>query len=178
MLLSHAADRVAELTCALPPCHLDDAKDISESLLPSSSLVSIARNLVDAVWTDRPPRPENPATVHPPEYAGRSVEDKLRDVRAALSAHKVKHLKGTIVNMLDEVAWLFNLRGTDIPYNPVFFAYGIVTEDQATLFVDSDKLNDAVYKHLGKAVSVRPYEDILPACRELGQSLQSGHKVG
>ena len=99
-------------------------------------------------------------------------------MRAALSAHKVKHLKGTIVNMLDEVAWLFNLRGTDIPYNPVFFAYGIVTEDQATLFVGSDKLNDAVYKHLGKAVSVRPYEDILPACRELGQSLQSGHKVG
>ena len=81
--------------------------------------------------------------------------------------------------MLDEVAWLFNLRGTDIPYNPVFFAYGIVTLDDATLFVDSTKLNDDVYKHLGHSVLVRPYEDIISACQELSNGLkESRRKVG
>lgn len=82
-----------------------------------------------------------------------------------------------VVSPLDEVAWLFNLRGTDIPYNPVFFGYGLVTKDDATLFVDSAKLNDEVYKHLGKSVKIRPYEDIITACKEVGASLKDGEKV-
>ena len=80
--------------------------------------------------------------------------------------------------MLDEVAWLFNLRGTDIPFNPVFFGYGLVTMTDAPLFVDSSKLTDDVYKHLGQSVKVKPYEDIIFACQQLGQSLKQGEKVG
>lgn len=155
----------------------DDNKEISESLQANSSLAPVARNLVDAVWIDRPPRPENPVIVHPLEFAGRSVNDKVADIRGMLKSGKDK-AHGVILNMLDEVAWLFNLRGSDIPYNPVFFGYGIVTLDDATLFVDSVKVNDDIYKHLGKSVAVRPYGDIISACQDLGNSLtESNRKV-
>jgi Xaa-Pro aminopeptidase len=132
---------------------------------------------VDAVWEDRPSRPENPVTVHPAEFAGQSIEDKLSALREALKTGGKNKAYGCIVSMLDEVAWLFNLRGTDIPFNPVFFAYAIVTPDNATLFVDSAKLSDEVYKSLGKTVTVRPYEDVMTACTELGKSLKNGQKV-
>lgn len=154
----------------------DDAKDVKESLQSSSSLVPIERNLVDAVWSDRPARPENAVIVHPVQYSGRSIAEKLEAIRGALKTGK-KKAYGVVVNMLDEVAWLFNLRGTDIPYNPVFFAYAIVTLDNAILFVDSAKLNDDVYKHLGKEVTVMPYSDIITACKELGSRLKDGQKV-
>lgn len=154
----------------------EDAKEISESLHPSSSLVSIARNLVDAVWQDRPPRPVEPVTVQPSQYTGMSVDEKLANIRESLKTGKHKAV-GLVANMLDEVAWLFNLRGTDIPFNPVFFGYGLVTMTDATLFVDSSKLTDDVYKHLGQSVKVKPYEEIILACQQLGQSLKQGEKV-
>lgn len=115
-------------------------------------------------------------TVHTAEYAGQSIEDKLSAVRDALKKGK-KRAVGTVVNMLDEVAWLFNLRGTDIPFNPVFFAYGIVTETEATIFVDAAKLSDDVYKALGQSVKVKPYEEIITACHQLGKTLRKGEKV-
>merc|ERR1712093_118694 len=153
-----------------------DAKEISESLNKTSSLAPISRNLVDAVWEDRPARPEHPVIVHPTEYAGQSVDEKLAAVREQLAKGKTK-ATGMVVSPLDEVAWLFNLRGTDIPYNPVFFGYGLVTMDEATLFVDSAKLDDSVYKQLGKSVKVRPYEDIITACKEVSSKLATGAKI-
>lgn len=115
-------------------------------------------------------------TVHPQKYAGRSVDDKISDIRTALAKDKHRPY-GTVVNMLDEVAWLFNLRGTDIPYNPVFFAYAIVTMDQVFLYVDAAKLSDEVYRSLGKNVTVRPYEDILSGCKEVAGKVGKAQKV-
>ena len=97
-------------------------------------------------------------------------------MREALKEHK-QRLYGTVVNMLDEVAWLFNLRGTDVPYNPVFFAYAIVTMDEVLLFVDSAKLGDEVYKNFGNSVTVRPYEDVLTGCKEVAGKLEKGQKI-
>lgn len=105
-----------------------------------------------------------------------SVDEKLTKIREMLKTGKPKAV-GLVANMLDEVAWLFNLRGTDIPFNPVFFGYGLVTMTDATLFVDSSKLTDDVYKHLGQSVKVKPYEEIILACQQLGQSLKEGEKV-
>lgn len=50
-----------------------------------------------------------------------------------------------MLNALDEIAWLFNLRGSDIPFNPVFFSYGLVTQDQAILYIDATKLTEEVF---------------------------------
>lgn len=72
--------------------------------------------------------------------------------------------------MLDEVAWLFNLRGSDIDYNPVFFAYALVTLDSATLYINENKLSKEVKEHL-EGVKIRPYEDIFAHIKTLGESI-------
>ena len=79
-----------------------------------------------------------------------------------------------VVNMLDEVAWLLNLRGSDIEYNPVFFAYSVVdaAEDRALLFVNEAQLDGAVSKHLGGEVEVRPYGTFFGYLGEMQKGLK------
>ncbi|KAH9860205.1 hypothetical protein IAQ61_011989 [Plenodomus lingam] len=114
-------------------------------------------NLVDKIWSDRPSRPHEKVIVQPIEFSGKSFEDKIEDLRKELE--KKKSL-GFVVSMLDEIAWLFNLRGSDIPYNPVFFSYAVVTPTTVTLYVDDHKLPEEVKKHLGDKVTIRPYNAI------------------
>jgi len=71
--------------------------------------------------------------------------------------------------MLDETAWLFNLRGSDIPYNPVFFSYAVITSDSATLYVDDSKLSPEIKTHLGDAVTLRPYDAVFGDIEALGR---------
>jgi Xaa-Pro aminopeptidase len=82
-----------------------------------------------------------------------------------------------IVSMLDETAWLFNLRGNDIPYNPVFFSYAIVTPTDATLFVDDTKLSADVHSHLGD-VKVKPYNAIFEEMTALKASFETATTDG
>jgi Xaa-Pro aminopeptidase len=77
-----------------------------------------------------------------------------------------------IVSMLDEVAWLFNLRGSDIDYNPVFFAYAVVMHDSATLYINENKLSKEVKEYL-QDVKIAPYEDIFGHIKTLGQGIDA-----
>lgn len=77
-----------------------------------------------------------------------------------------------VVNMLDEVAWLFNLRGSDIDFNPVFFAYAVVTQEKAILFVNPTQVDDTVRKHLGDRVEIRPYDSFYKYLASLGGELE------
>ena len=90
-------------------------------------------------------------------------------VRQELEKQKARAL---VVAMLDEVAWLFNLRGADIEFNPVFFAYAVVTADSAILFVNPDQVSQDVLAQLGQEVQLRPYDAIIPYLKELGSDLQ------
>ena len=81
-----------------------------------------------------------------------------------------KKASGMVVSMLDEVAWLFNLRGSDIDYNPVFFAYALVTPDSATLYIDEKKLPKEVKDHL-EDVKIAPYDDIFGHIKTLGEGI-------
>ena len=75
--------------------------------------------------------------------------------------------------MLDEVAWLFNLRGSDIDYNPVFFAYAVVSPDNVHLFVDPAQVSQDVRAQLGQEkVQLLPYDGFIPYLKELGAGLQ------
>jgi hypothetical protein len=74
--------------------------------------------------------------------------------------------------MLDEVAWLFNLRGADIEFNPVFFTYAVVTTDNAMLFVNPEQVSPEVQTQLGQEVQLRPYDACIPYLKELGSELQ------
>ncbi|KAG6040957.1 hypothetical protein E4U41_006491 [Claviceps citrina] len=131
-----------------------------------SGLVALEENLVDIIWsTDRPARPRQPVKVLPEDLAGKSAVTKIDELRQELSK---KNCPGFFVSMLDEVAWLLNLRGDDIPYNPVFFSYATVTPDGATLYIDESKLTDACKLHLqASKVRVRSYEMFFSDARQL-----------
>ncbi|KAI9092402.1 peptidase M24, structural domain-containing protein [Phlyctochytrium arcticum] len=122
------------------------------------TLKAIEKNLIDAVWgADQPARPQNKVLVHPESYAGKSSADKIAGVREQI---KKKDAHGFIVTGLDEIAWLFNLRGSDIAYNPVFFAWATVTLESVTLYVEDAKLSPEVKKHLGSSVQIADYAQI------------------
>ena len=114
---------------------------------------------------------------------GQSHADKLRALRTALQK-KDNGARATVVNMLDEVAWLLNLRGSDIEYNPVFFAYAYVSaaapsvpadgegKGTALLFVDERQLGDGVKEHLGAEVEVRAYTEFFAFLEGVGKGLK------
>ncbi len=130
------------------------------------ALVEIEANLVDRVWVEQPPLPDAPATAWPDALAGRSVPDKLGDLRAAMSA---KGAAALVLTSLDAIAWAFNVRGADVDFNPVVIAYGLVTAEGATLFVAPGKLDAAARDNLaGAGVAVADYDAFgaaLAACR-------------
>lgn len=119
-------------------------------------LVSVPGNLVDPLWTDRPADPREPVRAVPTEVAGQSWPDKLRQVQAKLKALKADVLP---ITKLDQIAWLFNLRGQDIPYNPLFIAYALITPDSASLFTDTSRIPENIQANLKQAgVQLKPYE--------------------
>lgn len=112
------------------------------------------------LWEQRPPLPADMVEVQPVGLAGRTVADKLADIRASFARNGADAL---IVSMLDEVAWTLNLRGSDIHCSPLFVAYLFVEADRATLCIDERKLTDDARRHLtANGVEVRPYSHILP----------------
>lgn len=112
-------------------------------------LVPSRQNLVDLAWVDRPPRPTNPIFNLSLKLTGISWHEKVRGIHAEM---KKKDVKVLVVTALDEIAWLLNLRGSDIEYNPVFFAYVVLTMETLYFFVDGAKLSQSVKDHLKETV--------------------------
>lgn len=156
-----------------------DARKLAEKIKKrgGQELMAIEENLVDQIWgTGRPPRPSEPVKVLAKQFAGKDVKTKLDELRKDLEKKKSS---GFVVSMLDEIAWLFNMRGNDIPYNPVFFSYASVTPTTATLYVDESNLSSECKTYLtDNGVSVRPYEKIFEDTQVLGQSLASTNGDG
>lgn len=112
----------------------------------------------EAIWTDRPARPMNPAFVHDEALAGEDVDSKISRVVDALDAADAD---GLLITALDEIAWLLNLRGSDVDYTPVVIAFAYVSEDERALFIDSEKVTSEVKDHLKKyGVKIKDYDDI------------------
>jgi Xaa-Pro aminopeptidase len=149
-----------------------DARKLSEKVKKKggSELKPVTENLVDIVWgSDRSPRPNEKVIVLDTKFSGKKFEEKLEDLRKELDKKKSA---GIVISMLDEIAWLFNLRGNDIPYNPVFFSYAVITPSDATLYVDDSKLTADVKSHLKNVVKLRPYGAIFEDIKALSSSAQ------
>ncbi|BFZ56713.1 hypothetical protein PYCC9005_003761 [Savitreella phatthalungensis] len=117
-------------------------------------------NLIDQIWPDRPPPPAEPVYNHSHATAGRNSADKLADLREFLRSQDAVAF---IVTSVDEVCWLFNLRGSDVPFNPVFFSYAIATLDTSVIY--ADKLIDR--GHLPEETEVKPYGRFFPSLHDL-----------
>ena len=112
----------------------------------------------EAIWTDRPARPMNPAFVHDEALAGEDVDSKISRVVDALDDADAD---GLLITALDEIAWLLNLRGSDVDYTPVVIAVAYVSADERVLFIDSEKVTSEVKDHLKKyGVKIKDYDDI------------------
>ncbi|KAM3704873.1 hypothetical protein ACJW30_03G039600 [Castanea mollissima] len=123
-------------------------------------------NLVDEVWGEsRPKPPKKPIRIHDLKYAGLDVASKLSSLRSELVDAGSSAI---VISVLDEVAWLLNLRGSDVPHSPVMYAYLIVELDGAKLFIDNSKVTPEVMDHLKKAgIELRPYDCILSEIESL-----------
>ncbi len=125
-------------------------------------------DLLGAIWPDRPALPQQPVYEHLPPHATLSRRDKLAAVRRAMAAHgATQHFVSTV----DDVAWLTNLRGSDVTYNPVFLAHLRVDLSGATLFIGPGKVNAALATRLAAdGVRLAPYADAGKALAALTQN--------
>nr|GEW79032.1 probable Xaa-Pro aminopeptidase P [Tanacetum cinerariifolium] len=122
------------------------------------NLVPTTRNLVDQVWKDQPQAEFNPVHVHPVKFSGRSVSDKLKDLRDNLEK---ENARGIIITTLDEVVWLYNVRGSDVSYSPVVHAFAVVTTKSAFFYVDERKLSSEVKSYMGENnITVKDYSAV------------------
>lgn len=123
-------------------------------------------DFIGAIWTDRPAMPSAKATAFDEEYSGESTADKLARVRGQLAVAEVNAL---LLTALDDIAWLFNMRGADVECNPVAIAFGLVTEKDATVFINPDKVTPEVKAHFDKSgVKTADYTAIVSALNDLG----------
>ena len=130
--------------------------------------LEFAKDPFDELWDGRPSLPLGKAEIMPEDIAGESARSKLERLRAVLRADEVE---GMLVTMLDEVAWLTNLRGSDVEYNPVVVSYMIVTLDSAVIYVDENKLTAEVRDYLySQGIAVAGYGNIWQALKEYDKS--------
>jgi len=136
-----------------------------ENLKAKKFKVKFDIDLVGKIWDNRPPIPKQKIFIHPIEYAKVNVQEKLGRIRKELL---IRNATAYLMCALDEICWTFNLRGSDILYNPVFLAYAIVEDDKATLYIDTAKLTDEVLQFLAdEQVSVKPYNKIFDRLAKL-----------
>jgi Xaa-Pro aminopeptidase len=101
-------------------------------------LKPVESNPIDGLWKDRPETPAAPVALHPLKFAGRSAQDKISDVQALLKNEKAD---AVLLTMLDSIAWLFNIRGSDISHTPVALAFAIVpAKGRPILFIEPAKV--------------------------------------
>ncbi|NWU71452.1 XPP2 aminopeptidase, partial [Pterocles burchelli] len=123
---------------------IDTWNSLSRALHGSGrTLRPLDTNPLDQAWGDqRPPLPSGQIDTLPPEFTGSSWQEKVAGVRRRMEEH-VRRPTAVLLAGLEETAWLFNLRGDDVPYTPVFYAYTLLTDTAISLFVDVSRLSAA-----------------------------------
>ncbi len=144
--------------------------DIEGTLQSKNVKLVTEHDVVDAVWTDRPGFPIEPVFAHALEYAGESAAHKLNKVRAEM--RKVG-AQAHVLNALDDIGYLLNLRGSDVPTSPYFHAYLVLTEDRAVLYAHSARFSPSLRASMAEeGVALQDYDSFFAALTQLrGQSV-------
>jgi Xaa-Pro aminopeptidase len=148
------------------------ARTLSSKLQERGARLRTDIDLLAQAWTDRPSLPDQPVYAHLPPQATTSRFEKIAQLREAL---KERAADWHFIATLDDIAWLFNLRGADVSFNPVFVSFALINQQQATLFVDLNKVDAALRSVLEQdGVTLRDYSEVATALREVpsGASLQ------
>ncbi len=165
---------------------------LAVKFLPLGFSVANRNDLVGELWLDRPPQPSEKVWILGDDEAGESRESKLHKVRKVMEENGWSHY---LISSLDDIAWLLNLRGGDVPFNPVVQSYCLISSDSAAWFVQGQKVPDPVKKELHRdSIRIEPYhlvsdfltllspEDVLffngaKTCSFLAGSVPDGVKV-
>ena len=140
-----------------------DVRGMKDELAKADLQLCIVDDPADELWENRPNIPANPIEIQPLEYTGETCQSKLTRLREALLQAGAE---GTVVSQLDEIAWLLNLRGTDVHCNPVFVAYMLLDQSEATLFTNPEKITPEVAAYLKEnKINTLPYADITEALK-------------
>ncbi|MCK5825271.1 MAG: aminopeptidase P family protein [Ichthyobacteriaceae bacterium] len=130
-----------------------------QSALNTSGLNVVGNfDLISPIWNNRPQMPVSSAYILDVKYAGEKVSNKIKRVKESLASKKID---STLLATLDDIAWVFNLRGSDVDYNPVAVAYAYISIDKTVLFIDKNKLSALdveLYKNEG--VSIEEYNKL------------------
>ena len=119
-----------------------EARSLKHILKKTKGLsINSSVDLIDALWDKRPPIPTNPLFEIPTELSGASVSEKISEINNSLFNAGADC---TVLSALDEIAWTFNIRGTDVDYNPVTIAYAFISEKESVLFIQPQKLTDEI----------------------------------
>jgi Xaa-Pro aminopeptidase len=144
---------------------LAQTQQLRDALQAKAWRLHTANDVLDGIWPDRPGLPAAPVYEHALPYAATSRSSKLAALREALRA---KGANQHWIATLDDLAWVLNLRGADVEYNPVFLGHLLVGLEQATLFVGEGKVDEALRARLAAdGVGIQPYEQALAALRAL-----------
>ena len=116
------------------------------------------------IWTDRPPIPKDKVAIHPLKYAGEDVSSKLQRIRKALRG---QHADGMLVSALDDIAWVLNLRGTDVHCTPLFVSYLLISTTSTTLYINKEKLTPEVTAYLkSNGIAVDDYANVAKGLKD------------
>lgn len=137
-----------------------------EKLKKKDTRISAEEDLVGLIWKDRPALTCKPAYLLEEKWAGRSRRDKLSEIREEM---KMENATAFILTSLDDIAWLFNIRGNDIPHNPVILSYAVIKMDKSIFFVNEKALNQDILHALeADGIEIQPYDGIYSYVKKLG----------
>jgi Xaa-Pro aminopeptidase len=148
---------------------LSEIKELSEKFDKAGIKLVTDKNLTGKLWLDRPTLPKNKISDHSPEYAGMTRYEKMQQVREIMKNLNVEEY---LIPVLDSIAWILNLRGNDIDFNPVFYSFGVLRQHDFLLFVDKDKINYDLKVELDESdVMILDYEEIYSYLSKSGKSV-------
>lgn len=133
-------------------------ENLERALNKKHAKIKYDEDLLSAIWIDRPALPSDEIYELDVKYAGKSLADKVNDIRAYMKDVKANKY---VLTSLDDIAWLLNVRGNDVNNNPVVLSYVMVSEDALTFYVDNTKINNHVRQYLiNNQITIKEYNAI------------------
>ena len=135
-------------------------KEIAKAVKDKNVKLVYDTDMVDALWQERPKLPAGKLWIVPEALCGETVSQKLAKVREKMAEEKAEHL---LISKLDDIMWLYNIRGNDIDCNPVALSYAFISMDEAVLFVQKKAVTEEVAAYLKKnGIVCKDYDEIVP----------------
>ncbi|MDU1854460.1 MAG: aminopeptidase P family N-terminal domain-containing protein, partial [Clostridium baratii] len=148
---------------------LEQYKEIKDIAKEKSINLKIDEDLLKLIWSDRPNLPSENIFIHDIMYCGKSAKEKIEEVRNYM---RKKEVLNYVISSLDDIAWLYNIRGNDVHCNPVVISYAIITLNNAYLYIDKRKVSEKVSEALNnEGIESKDYNEIKQGINDLKDSV-------